>query len=250
MAPTTPTPAAKDAALWLDLLVRQFPELLVELSPGPRSRSGDRPEPTAAELAARDARIREERRDALAVERTHGLTAPGHSAAPLRLHVSDALRDISDGVAELDEAVHDKLGLGRPRRATVPQRLTRIRALLGRIAAEPVLAAHVRDELRRMARRCGRALGDTEAMVRVGGRCPWCASVSLRAFPARRAVLCVNPACRCSRTDCDCRTDLAFRHLWHEDAWSALAANGGDLAEIGVALDERAPASVRGGAYR
>ncbi len=114
-----------------------------------------------------------------------------------------------------------------------------------------MLAAHVRDELRRMARRCGRALGDTESMVRVGGRCPWCDSVSLRAFPARRAVLCVNPACRCSGPDCDCRTDPAFRHVWHEDAWSALVADGGaDLAEIGVARDEQAPASVRGGASR
>ncbi|MGW7053360.1 hypothetical protein [Streptomyces sp. NPDC054887] len=249
MAPTTPAPA-HDSTLWLALLARQLPELLVELSPGTPGRSGDRPEPTAAELAARDARIREERRDALAVERDHGLSVPGHSAAPLRLHVSDALRDISDGVTELDEAVHEKLGLGRPRRAGVAQRLTRIGALLGRIAGHPVLAGHVRDELRRMARRCGRALGDSEPMVRVGGRCPWCASVSLRAFPVRRAVLCVNPACRCADEECDCGTDPAFRHVWREDAWAALVAGGGDLGEIGVALDERAPARGSAGEAR
>ncbi|MGX1883534.1 hypothetical protein [Streptomyces sp. NPDC055287] len=249
MAPTTPAPA-HDTALWLALLVRQLPELFAELSPGTRGRSGDRPEPSAAELAARDARIREERRDALAVERDHGLSVPGHSAAPLRLHVSDALRDISDGVTELDEAVHEKLGLGRPRRAGVPQRLARIGALLDRVAVHPVLAGHVRDELRRMARRCGRALGDTEPMVRVGGRCPWCASVSLRAFPARRAVLCVNPACRCADEDCDCRTDPVFRHVWREGAWTALVASGGDPREMGVALDERAPAPEGAGEAR
>ncbi|MFD8463968.1 hypothetical protein ACFV10_02450 [Streptomyces cyaneofuscatus] len=246
MPPTTSAPA-DDAALWLDLLVRQFPELLVELAPGTRGRPADRPEPTPAHLAARDARIREERREALAVEQAHGLTAPGHTAAPLRLHVSDALRDISDGVVELDEAVHDKLGLGRPRHATVPQRLLRIRRLLGPIAAEPLLAAHVRDELRRMARRCGRALGDTEPMARVSGRCPWCDSVSLRAFPARRAVLCVNPGCRCTAAECDCRTDPAFRHVWYEDTWTALAGAGGaDPGEIGAALDESAPTTTGG----
>ncbi|MDT0489289.1 hypothetical protein RM717_02055 [Streptomyces griseus] len=244
MPPTTPAPT-DDTVLWLDLLVRQLPELLVELAPGTRSRPADRPEPTPAELAARDARIREERHEALAVEQAHGLTAPGHTAAPLRLHVSDALRDIGDGVLELDEAVHEKLGLGRPRRTNVPQRLLRIRRLLGRIAAEPVLAAHVRDELRRMARRCGRALGDTEPMARVSGRCPWCDSVSLRAFPARRAVLCVNPGCRCPGAECDCRTDAAFRHLWYEDSWATLArAGGADPGEIGAALDESAPAAT------
>ncbi|MFI5808110.1 hypothetical protein [Streptomyces sp. NPDC051561] len=231
----------RDTGLWLDLLVRQLPDLHAELAPGSRSRAGDRPEPGAAELAARDARIRAERRDALHNEQAHGLTAPGHSAAPLRLHVSDALRDIGDGVRELDEAVHDKLDIGRPRRASVPQRLLRIRGLLDRVDAHPVLAAHVRDEIRRMARRCGRALGDTEPLVRVGGRCPWCDSVSLRAFPDRRAVLCVNPGCRCTDAACDCSTDPASHHVWREESWAALVGGGADLEEMGAALRDSAP---------
>ncbi|MFJ8000026.1 hypothetical protein ACIQ7D_23260 [Streptomyces sp. NPDC096310] len=232
---------ADAAAVWLNVLTRQFPELLTELVPGagPATTAGDRPPRTPDQLAADSERVRAERTDALLVEQRHGLAVPGHSTAPLRLHISDAIRDITDGVVELEEAVHDKLGLGRPRRATVPERLVRLARLLDRIAAHRVLAAHVRDETRRMARRCGRALGDTEPMMRVGGRCPWCDSVSLRAFPSRGAVLCVNPACRCDTRECDCRTDPAYRHLWERDSWARLAASaGGDAREMAEAVSE------------
>ncbi|MEU0969432.1 hypothetical protein ABZ357_30015 [Streptomyces sp. NPDC005917] len=198
-------------------LLQQFPELSVELAPG-RTTPDHRPTPAPppAELAGR---LREERAEALCLQQNHGLVAPGHSAAPLRLHISDTIRDITDGVVELEEAVRDRLGLARVRRASVPERLRRIVALLDGIAADPVLAAHVRDETRRMARRCARALGDTESVVRVSGRCPWCDSVSLRAFPDRAAVLCVNPACRCADTDCGCHDDPAYRHTWDEGEW-------------------------------
>ncbi|WP_240045803.1 hypothetical protein [Streptomyces sp. L-9-10] len=227
-----------DAALWITLLARQFPDLLDELAPG---RATPTPTPvTTPGRPAPDARLRAERRDALRNEQVHGLAVPGHSAAPLRLYVSDAIRDITDGVVELDEAVHHKLGLPRPRRAQVPERLLRIAGLLDRIAAEPVLARHVRDEARRMARRCARTLGDTEPMVRVNGRCPWCDSVSLRAFPSRQAVLCVNPACRCGEDACDCAADPAFRHSWEAAEWAALAeAAGGSAREMSDRVEER-----------
>ncbi|MEU9555077.1 hypothetical protein [Streptomyces fumanus] len=217
------TGPARDAALWATALLRHFPDLLDELAPSAGSRPRAQPHvPGPAERAARAALLREEREEALRNEQEHGLAVPGHAAAPVRLHVSDAVRDITDGVTELEEALYDRLGLGRPRRAPVPERLARIAGLLGRTAADPVLARHARDELRRMARRCARALGETETMVRLPGRCPWCDSVSLRAFPDRDAVLCVNPGCRCGSTDCDCATDPAFRHLWERDAWDAL----------------------------
>lgn len=212
-----------DTALWIGLLIRQFPELAEELAPGAgrRANSSDTDGPRAPRAGEAD-RLRAERRDALLVEQRHGLAVPGYGAAPLRLHVSDAIRDITDGVVELEEAVHAGLGLPQPRRARVPERLRRIGALLAGIQAHPVLARHVRDEVRRMARRCARALGDTEQVVRVPGRCPWCDSVSLRAFPVRRAVLCVNPACRCGDADCGCRDDPAYRHVWDEGEWAAL----------------------------
>ncbi|MFD3327594.1 hypothetical protein [Streptomyces sp. NPDC058701] len=218
-----------DSALWIASLIRHFPELCEELAPG-------RAAPFTTAVPARrgprdDALVREERREALLLQQSHGLAVPGRSAAPLRLHVSDAIRDITDGVVELEEAVCARLGVPRPRRALVPERLRRLAALLDEVAAHSVLSRHVRDETRRMARRCARALGDTEQVVRVFGRCPWCDSVSLRAFPDRRAVLCVNPACRCTDEECGCRDDPAYRHLWPEDEWAGLVAAAGCRAE-------------------
>ncbi|WP_079167762.1 hypothetical protein WID27_14605 [Streptomyces sp. F41] len=229
---TTADAMTADALVWIELLLRQFPELLTELAPAYRSPSAPRPTPADAHPAPVGP-TRAEREEALRAEQAHGLTPPGARTSPLRLHISDAVRDITDGVIELDEAVHDRLRLPRPRREQVAGRLLRIAGLLDQAAADDVLLEHVRDEVRRMARRCTRALGGAEPVVRVNGRCPWCDSVSLRAFPARRAVLCVNPACRCTDRACDCRTDPAHRHAWSEGAWVRLAAeSGADLAEL------------------
>ncbi|MBN3928904.1 hypothetical protein IQ279_04475 [Streptomyces verrucosisporus] len=177
-----------ETARRLGALRRQFPELLAELAPGGRSPAVPGPPP--------------------------GPSGGARSTAPLRLHISDAIRDITDGVTELEEAVHDRLDLPRPQRARAPRRIGRLLSLLDRIGRDAVLAEHVLDEARRMSRRCSRALGGSEAMTAVDGRCPWCASVSLRAFPERRAVLCINPGCRCEDPGCGCRTDPAHRHSW------------------------------------
>jgi hypothetical protein len=231
-----------DAARWLDMLIRQFPELAGELVPGrTRPVTGHARDLRASPEAAE--RIRLERQDALLVQQRHGLPVPGHSAAPLRLHISDTIRDITDGVLELEEAVHARLGLPRPRQDRVPGRLRRVAALLDDIAGHPVLARHVRDEARRMARRCARALGDTESVVRVPGRCPWCDSVSLRAFPARRVILCVNPACRCTGHDCGCHDDPSYRHIWPEGEWKALA---GPMDAFAAAMDADLPPAAPG----
>ncbi|MEU3523192.1 hypothetical protein AB0E62_04880 [Streptomyces sp. NPDC038707] len=208
---TSPQDTAR-AARWIDLLARQFPELLTELTPG-----GGRPASSAG--------------------RSRG-TGGSAGSAPVRLHVSDALRDITDGVVELEEAVRDKLGLGRPPRADVPERLRRIAELLDRAAGHPVLVRHVLDECRRMVRRGNRALGTPEAMVRVDGRCPWCDSVSLRALPAARTVLCVNPGCRCADPHCACAEDPGHRHCWAESSWAELAlASGADADGIAELVD-------------
>ncbi|MFE7035406.1 hypothetical protein ACFU9Y_34370 [Streptomyces sp. NPDC057621] len=154
-------------AVWIASLVRRWPDLIDELSP-----------------AGRDA-LRER----------HGGGPVGGTTAPVRLHVSDAVRDITDGVVELEEAVRERLGLRPVSPAPVPVRLRRIAGLLDRIAADPLLAPHVEDESRRMAARCARALGDPEQLVRLPGRCPVCDCVSLRALPERAEIRCVNPAC-------------------------------------------------------
>lgn len=209
--------AAVRAAVWLDLLGRQYPELLGELTPGS---SGPRYG---------------------AIRRGGG--PAGSGSAPIRLHVSDAVRDITDGVIELEEAVLERLGRGRPRKADVPGRLGRIAALLPEIGTDAVLAGHVLSEARRMARRCGRALGEVEPLVRVAGRCPWCDSVSLRVFPVRRAVLCVNPACRCEDEECGCADGPSHRHTWDEERWGDLAEHGGlSLRELLAALEPGAAA--------
>ncbi|MFF4184453.1 hypothetical protein ACFYZ9_14790 [Streptomyces sp. NPDC001691] len=198
------------AAVWLGVLLRQFPELHQELAPS----RGARPPGTG---------------------HSGRPTAPG---APIRLFVSDTIRDITDGVVELEEAVREKLRLPRPPRGTVEQRLARLIGLLDQVAAHPVLAEHVRGEARRMARRCSLALGDTESPVRVGGRCPHCDSVSLRVFPHRETALCVNPGCRCADTECGCLTDVAHRHSWPRAAWHRLAeATNGDLSELTAAQE-------------
>ncbi|WP_405817213.1 hypothetical protein OG241_21990 [Streptomyces sp. NBC_01390] len=217
------------AALWIGVLMQQFPELAEELTPGRGRMPGRRGRTASQPSAEPGTRLRQEREEALLLQQHQGLAVPGPRTAPLRLHISDAIRDIADGVVELEEAVRDGLGLSRPDRAPVPERLRRIGALLDEIAMDPVLAAHVRDETRRMARRCARALGDTEMVVRMSGRCPWCDSVSLRAFPDRQAVLCINPACRCADTDCGCHHDPGHRHRWPEGEWEERIAVGGQV---------------------
>ncbi|GHG76493.1 hypothetical protein [Streptomyces griseocarneus] len=193
---------AKDSpGVWLRVLLRQFPELGRELAP---SRTA-RPSPT-------------------------GARPPAGPSAPIRLFVSDTIRDVTDGVVELEEAVAEKLGLPRPRRGTVPERLLRLISLLDRVAAhpDPALADHVRGETRRMAHRCSLALGDAETPVRVRGRCVHCDSVSLRVFPRRETILCVNPGCRCQDPACGCRTDDRYRHEWVRADWDRLGESLGE----------------------
>ncbi|MFD9562003.1 hypothetical protein [Streptomyces sp. NPDC059994] len=162
------TDAGADAgAVWLESLARRFPDLLAELAPSP---TGLRERP--------------------------GGGAARSTTAPIRLHISDAVRDITDGVVELEEAVRERLGLRPAAPAPVVARLRRIAGLLDRVRELPDLAEHLTQETRRMARRCARELGDPEQMIRLDGRCPACDSVSLRIFPERGAVLCVNPVCR------------------------------------------------------
>ncbi|MFD2690293.1 hypothetical protein ACFS5L_36415 [Streptomyces phyllanthi] len=244
----TSDPAAQysaRAARWIDILRLQFPELLQELTPGrPGGGTRSRPPLGPAALRALGERDSAERAEALRGEQL-GIAPLGASAAPIRLHVSDAIRDITDGVVELEEAVRERLGLGRPARADVPRRLVRIAALLDDIAEHPVLARHVLDECRRMARRCGRTLGDPETLVRLDGRCPWCDSVSLRVMPARRTALCVNPGCRCTDEGCPCAENPAHRHTWTETGWARLAAEtGAEVEEIAALADT---ADERGG---
>ncbi|MBI0294140.1 hypothetical protein JBE04_06505 [Streptomyces sp. PRKS01-29] len=121
------------AGHWITVLIERFPQLQAELTPSARRPGPGRPRGGA------DRRWPSE---------------------PLRLRVSDTVRDITDGVVELEEAVHDRLGMPPADRGTVEVRLARLTGLLERVEADQVLMRHLLDEVSGMARRCSGALGD------------------------------------------------------------------------------------------
>ncbi|MEU9795685.1 hypothetical protein AB0E27_34795 [Streptomyces sparsogenes] len=215
-----PHPDRIRASHWITVLARQFPELRAELAPSPH-RAG--------------------------LGRGRGGAGRHGPSAPLRTRICDTVRDITDGVVELEEAVHDRLGLPPAGKGSVEVRLGRLVGLLDRVETDPVLMRHLLDEVGGMARRCSGALGDAEPMVRLRGRCPLCASVSLRAFPLRGTVLCINPGCRCPRPGCRCHEDRAHRHSWSQAEWGELFGRGGAaLEEITAALDGRSAVGAVG----
>lgn len=172
-------------------------------------------------------------REAKHVNLAQGLKALGNAPAPLNLNVLDARDHIHTAVAELEEAVCDKVGTSRLTRSTTAARITRLIGLLDRIAHHENLADHVHREAARLRQTARIALGEQEPVVRLTARCLHCDSVSLRAFPERATVACVNRECRCDDEDCPCGWDPPQRHVWPHERWPWLAAN---LREgIGVA---------------
>ncbi|SDK48048.1 hypothetical protein [Streptomyces indicus] len=119
------------------------------------------------------------RLELLADRFTELLAAAAASALAVdRLYISDALRDVTDGVVELEEAVLARTGGGRPRKGGVPVRLRRLAAAAGRIAGDDVLAPHVLSEVARMSLRCDGVLGGE---TRRGAVCRCVAGEALRA---------------------------------------------------------------------
>ncbi|MEO3856192.1 hypothetical protein [Acrocarpospora sp. B8E8] len=172
-----------------------------------------------------------DRMDALArVEReakmenlSRGIKALGDGKAPLRLDVLVTTGEIHAGVADLEDAACDQLQITPLAGASTEQRIARVIGLLDRVAAWPDLADHVTDEAVRLRRLAGRAIGDNEAILRIDARCSICDARSLRAFPDRGVVVCVNKACRCAYEDCPCWWDPPRNHRWPEEQWVALA---------------------------
>ncbi|MEU8139048.1 hypothetical protein [Streptodolium elevatio] len=238
---------AERARRAIDSLLRQFPELREEMAAGGglgrpayaapvSAASAQAVAPVPPEAAARLDNEAAEDRAAALWNTQRGLVPGGPGGAPLRLSALDTDMDITASLGELEEAVHDRLGLPSPRPADVPTRLVRVLRLLDPIGRDADLAEHVLAELRRMARRCARVLGDTEPIRRIRPRCPLCDSVSLRAFTSRHIVLCVNPGCRCEDEGCACHHVPGARHRWERAEWAELAVLVGctvdDLAEV------------------
>lgn len=205
----------------LGSLRSQLPALREALTPG-TPRRWSQGDITLDQRERMDAIARLER-EGKALNLARGIKALGDGRAPLRIDVLDTLTAIEAGVSELEEAVCDRLGLTPQAVATTAQRITRIVGFLGRIAGQADLAEHVDAEAQRMSRSAARALGDSEPVHRLGARCPICDALSLRAFPEREAVVCVNAYCRCADEGCPCRDERPRRHRWHWAEWPQLA---------------------------
>lgn len=154
-----------------------------------------------------------------------GLKALGNAPAPLDLNVLDARDHIAIAVAELEDAVCDALQLTPLQHPTTPERISRLINLLDRIAHHEDLSHHVHSEVARLRQTARIALGEAEPVVRLTARCPHCDSVSLRAFPERATIACVNTGCRCEDEDCPCGWEKPQRHAWPYETWPWLAAN-------------------------
>lgn len=211
----------------------RLPRLDDALAGGTPRRWNER-EMTDAERERQDARAFQERA-AKEWNARRGLTALGDGRAPLSLAVLDATTEVNAGIAEIERAACEWLGLTPLAGATPRERVTRIVGLLGRIEAIDELAQWVEEEAKRLNRAARGALGDTEPVHRIKARCPVCDALSLRAFPERELVICVNGACICDDDGCACSGDRPRRHTWPSSQWTWLAQVLGDDLEQSAA---------------
>lgn len=198
--------------------LQHFDEALL---PGTPRRWAER-DLTPHQQARMDARAIEER-EAKRLNLACGLKALGDGKAPLRLEVLDAAADITVSVVELEDAVCDVLGLTPLQRATTNERLRRIVDLLDRIELHEDLADHVHREALRLRRLAASAIGDAEVVRKLKFRCHICDANSMRAFPERELVVCVNSDCQCDEDECPCQWERPQRHRWPYDQWPWLA---------------------------
>lgn len=152
-----------------------------------------------------------------------GIGALGAGRAPLSVAVLDAKTAITAGVTAIEETVCAWLGINPLVGATTRECITRIISLLGRIEALDELARWVDTEAARLNRQARAVLGDSEPVHRINARCPICDARSLRAFPEREVVICVNDECRCTDEGCRCNGTRPGRHRWAYAEWPWLA---------------------------
>lgn len=204
----------------LDELRIRLPAMRDALVPG-RGRRGPQRLMTAEQRARAD---QEARADRAAKHHAivNGLGVLGASPAPLRVDVLDAIGIVETGVAEMESAVCEWLGL-TPLPAGTTARITRIIKLLNRVAAHRELAGWLCAAARRLNRIAGRAIGDAEQIHHLKARCPHCDTLALCAFVDRETVMCVNADCRCTDPACPCQGDRPARHQWPLTAWPELA---------------------------
>ena len=177
---------------------------------------------TPAEAERQDAQARADRA-ANEWNSRLGLTALGASRAPLSVAVLDTMVDIDTRITAMETTACEWLGLTPLAGATGHKRITRIIGLLARIETLDDFAAWVDTEAATLNRKARHALGDSEPVHKIRARCPICDAMSLRAFPERELVLCVNDDCQCTDQACRCNAARPKRHRWLYNEWPWLA---------------------------
>jgi hypothetical protein len=200
------------------------------------------PAPGPAQIAAAGRRWAAERADTLEQMR-RGITPIGASPAPGDLTIPSTLaradRDLGVLVRAVQYGLGDVPAPARPKLATRGFRpvvgpeahITRLVKLVPRAVAHEDLADHLLSEIRRIHATVRWALGDAEEVRALPTRCYICGAKSLRAFPARGIIRCVNASCRCEEAGCGCADpDRPTRHWWP-------AADRDDLDQASADLD-------------
>jgi hypothetical protein len=165
-----------------------------------------------------------EEREAKMANLARGIKTLGDGRAPLRLDVLDTMADIAVSVPDLEAAVCDRLEITPLERATTSERIGRLVNLLDRIDLHEDLAEHVNTEALRLRRQAAKAIGDVEQIRKLRFRCYICDATSMRAFPERELIICVNGGCRCNADGCPCQWERPVRHRWSFNEWPWLAS--------------------------
>lgn len=207
---------------------RLWPQLAEALHPGTARRWSEHQD-DEEQAARRDALARQERAE-------RDMDAPGYTRAPAVIPVLSTLIAERFAMVELEDNVRDVLGFASLRGRDTVEACMWISSAVPALADHPDLLEHVRRETSRSLRAVKRAIGDSEQVQRIKAPCPICGSLSLRAFPERELVVCINGDCRCAHDECGCQDGR--RHRWVYDEWPWLA--GLLNADLAAAEEESA----------
>jgi len=164
----------------------------------------------------------QERHDAL-TQLARGLKPLGASPAPGDLTVMQTRRDIDTDIADLEEAVRERVAPQVRGAATTNRRIGNIIKLFPKVGAVDDLMTHVLAEAYRLRARARWALGGFGEVRRLTAWCPYCGAKSLRELADRGVVTCSNTACWCDDPACPCDDETApRRHQWHATQWHTI----------------------------
>jgi hypothetical protein len=207
------TSDAVHAQASLDEIRKLWPDLDSSLELGTARRWTERPD------TEDEAHRRQQQDAAERLDRTP--EAPGYTRAPLNITVLDTLIAETFALVELEQEIREKLGFRQVPARDAVEAAGWIGSALPALQNDPDLLEHTRREADRCARALRAALNDAEPVHPIKAGCPVCDAMSLRAFPEREVIACINPACRCGDAGCGCQDGR--RHRWRATGWDWLA---------------------------